>query len=62
MGGIVREDSTKEGRRIWKLIEKVAAAAPKDAALQSDHLEIAGAARIPSSKEAKRSARRRRAG
>lgn len=59
MVDLVREDSTKEGRRIWKLVEKVAAGAPKDAALQSDQLEIGEFARTRSAKE-QRSIKRRR--
>jgi hypothetical protein len=51
MGDLVREDSTREGRKIWKLVEEVAAAAPKDAALQSDHLKIDELARTPSAQE-----------
>lgn len=61
MAGVVREDTTKEGRRIWKLVEKVAATAPKDAALQSDHLEIDEIDRKDSSKRSEGSARPRRA-
>ena len=60
MGGLVREDSTVEGRRIWKLVKKVAAAAPKDAALQSDNLGIGAFAGNASAKEIARSGRRRR--
>jgi hypothetical protein len=61
MAGVVREDTTKEGRRIWKLVEKVAATAPKDAALQSDQVEIDEIDRKASSKRSEASARPRRA-
>ncbi len=59
MSGAIREDSTRDGRRIWKLVEKVAAAAPKAAALQSDHLEIGESDRKAST--VKKSAKRSRA-
>jgi hypothetical protein len=61
MRGAIREDSTRDGRRIWKLVEKVAAAAPKAAALQSDHLEIGESESKASKKNVQKSAKRRRA-